>query len=262
MTCKLYQIDAFTENLFGGNPAVVCPLHQWLSDEVLQNIALENNLSETVFYVKAGNRYDIRWFTPTVEVDLCGHATFAAAYVLFHQENHQGNEVHFLSSRSGELTVTKDKDLLTLNFPSDEVSPVELTHELTDGFNITPQSAYKGKTDYLLVYQNEEEIRRLVPDIPKIAKLDARGVIASAKGKEVDFVSRFFGPQVGVDEDPVTGSAHTTLTPFWAKQLGKTELSAVQLSKRKGHLYCKHVGPRVEISGKGKLYMSGTISID
>ena len=262
MIQKIYQVDAFTDTLFGGNPAAVCPLEEWLSDELLQHIARENNLSETAFYVKDDNRYQIRWFTPTVEVDLCGHATFAAAYVLFHWEHHQGNEVYFYSPRSGELSVTKQGELLTLNFPEDEVHPVELTSDLLAGFDHTPQSAFKGKTDYLLVYKNEEEIKNLKPDILKISRVEARGIIVSAKGNEVDFVSRFFAPQAGVDEDPVTGSAHTTLTPYWAKVLGKSELSAIQLSQRKGHLKCKYVSPRVEISGKGKLYMAGTINLE
>lgn len=262
MTHKIYQVDAFTDKLFGGNPAAVCPLDQWLSDELMQNIALENNLSETAFYVKDGDQYQLRWFTPTVEVDLCGHATFAAAYVLFHYEQHHGDVIHFYSPRSGELKVTKAGEFLTLNFPADEISPVEVSPGLVAGFNIRPQLAYKGKTDYLLVFKNENEIKNLTPDISKISELEARGVIVTAKGDTVDFVSRFFAPQAGVDEDPVTGSAHTTLTPFWAKKLGKPELSAIQLSQRIGHLHCKYVAPRVEISGKGKLYMSGTINIE
>jgi PhzF family phenazine biosynthesis protein len=261
MTIKIYQVDAFSDKLFGGNPAAVCPLDQWLSDEVMQNIAMENNLSETAFYVQKGHEYQIRWFTPTVEVDLCGHATFAAAYVLFHHEGHDGNEIQFYSPRSGKLKVTKKGDFISLDFPADDMIPATLTQDLLNGFDIAPQSVFKGKTDYLLVFKNEEEIAGLKPDISKISQIDARGIIVTAKGNSVDFVSRFFGPQVGVDEDPVTGSAHTTLTPFWAKKLNKTELSAVQLSKRKGQLLCKYAPPRVEISGKGKLYMTGTIEL-
>lgn len=260
MTQKIYQVDAFTDTLFGGNPAAVCPLDKWLSDAVMQNIAMENNLSETAFYVKDGEQYQIRWFTPSVEVDLCGHATFAAAYVLFHHENYKGRVINFYSPRSGELIVTKEGDLLNLNFPADEVQQVELTQELSDGFDIKPQSAFKGKTDYLLIFKNEEEIKNLNADIPKISKVNARGIIVTAKGDKVDFVSRFFGPRAGVDEDPVTGSAHTSLTPYWAKVLGKPQLSAIQLSQRKGHLQCHYLEDRVEISGKGKLYMKGHIS--
>lgn len=262
MKIKIYQVDAFTDKIFGGNPAAVCPLQEWLSDEFLQNIAQENNLSETAFYVKDGDRYQIRWFTPTVEVDLCGHATFAAAYILFHHEHHTTQEIQFISPRSGHLTVTKKDDFLTLNFPADIVRPVDLSELILKAFPITPNAIYKGKTDYLFVFKNEDDVQRLKPNLSIIAELDARGVIATAKGKYVDFVSRFFGPKVGVDEDPVTGSAHTTLTPFWAKALNKQELTAVQLSKRRGQLRCKYKNSRVEISGQGRLYMVGIIEID
>ncbi|MBX3238464.1 MAG: PhzF family phenazine biosynthesis protein [Chitinophagaceae bacterium] len=262
MKQKIYQIDAFTDSVFSGNPAAVCPLEQWLSDEILQKIAMENNLSETAFYVKQNNRYQIRWFTPTVEVDLCGHATLAAAFVLFNHENHQGNIVHFYSPRSGILTVIKQGELLTLNFPEDIFEPVELSGEITDCFDIKPRLAFKGKTDYLLVFDTEDEIRKITPAFDLISKLNARGVIVTARGSSVDFVSRFFAPQSGINEDPVTGSAHTTLTPYWAKELGKTELTAMQLSERKGYLQCKHTEDRIEISGQGKLYLTGEIFLD
>lgn len=262
MKQKIYQIDAFTDRVFSGNPAAVCPLKQWLSDEILQKIAMENNLAETAFYVKQNNRYEIRWFTPTVEVDLCGHATLAAAFVLFNHENHQGNIVHFYSPRSGVLTVAKKGELLTLNFPADIFEPVELSGEITDCFDIKPGAAFKGKTDYLLVFDTEDEIRKITPAFDLISKLNARGVIVTARGSSVDFVSRFFAPQSGINEDPVTGSAHTTLTPYWAKELGKTELTAMQLSERKGYLQCKHTEDRIEISGQGKLYLTGEIFLD
>lgn len=261
MKIKIYQVDAFTDKVFGGNPAAVCPLDDWLPDDLLQNIALENNLSETAFYVKDGNKYQIRWFTPTVEVDLCGHATFAAAFVLFHHEGHEDDNIHFWSSRSGDLQVKKKGDILTLNFPADIVKPVKLSKNLLKSFDLKPNSVCKGKSDYLFVFKDEEEVLRLKPTLNNIAQLDARGVIATAKGNKVDFVSRFFGPRVGVDEDPVTGSAHTTLVPYWSEFLGKTELTATQLSKRKGQLFCKCVRPRVEISGRGILYLSGIINI-
>jgi PhzF family phenazine biosynthesis protein len=262
MKQKIYQVDAFAHTVFSGNPAAVCPLEQWLSDDILQNIAMENNLAETAFYVKQGNQYEIRWFTPTIEVDLCGHATLATAFVLFNHENHNENVIHLFSPRSGVLTVTKNGELLTLNFPTDTFVQTELTEEITDCFDIKPQSAFKGKTDYLLVFDNEDQIRKLIPLFDKISKLKARGVIVTAKGDNVDFVSRFFAPQVGVNEDPVTGSAHTTLIPYWAKQLGKNELTATQLSNRKGHLQCKYLNDRVEISGQGKLYLTGEIYLD
>lgn len=258
---KIYQADAFTDILFGGNPAAVCPLDRWPEDYLLQQIAMENNLAETAFYVKQDERYEIRWFTPAVEVDLCGHATLAAAYVLFHHENHAGNQIHFHSPRSGKLTVTKQGDLLSLNFPADEFKEVPLFDWLTEGFDQKPLFAFQGKTDYMLVFENEQQIRELKPDFTIISQLEGRGVIVTAPGTDVDFVSRFFAPQSGIPEDPVTGSAHTTLTPYWAKKLGKNELTARQLSQRGGYLECKHLGERVEISGKARLYLSGEIFV-
>ncbi len=259
MKLKIYQIDAFADSVFSGNPAAVCPLDQWLDDDILQKIAMENNLAETAFYVKQGNRYQIRWFTPTVEVDLCGHATLAAAFVLFNHENYNGNIIDFYSSRSGALSVAQKGELLTLNFPTDLLEPVDISAKIAGCFDIPPQLAFKGKTDYLLVFENEEEIRKLTPAFDVISKLNARGVIVTAQGNQVDFVSRFFAPQSGINEDPVTGSAHTTLTPYWAKQLDKTELTAIQLSDRKGYLQCRYLGDRVEICGQGKLYLTGEI---
>jgi len=262
MKLKIYQVDAFTDKVFSGNPAAVCPLDNWPDDSLMQKIAMENNLAETAFYVKTGNEYQIRWFTPTVEVDLCGHATLAAAFVLFNFENHREAEIRFHSPRSGELIVTKQGDFLTLNFPTDTFEPVELTSELTAGFNIMPVEAYKGKTDYMLVFENESQVKELIPEINLIGKIVARGIIITAPGDTADFVSRFFAPQSGVNEDPVTGSAHTTLTPYWAKRLGQKELSAIQLSSRKGWLNCKYLNERVEISGQARLYLKGEIDVD
>ncbi|MEQ8423332.1 MAG: PhzF family phenazine biosynthesis protein [Cyclobacteriaceae bacterium] len=260
MKLKLYQVDAFAEKVFTGIPAAVCPLENWLPDEVLQNIAMENNLAETAFYILDGDHFHLRWFTPKVEVDLCGHATVATAHVLFNHEGHPGNSVSF-QSRSGLLTVTRKKDLLTLDFPTDTLEEISLIPELTEGFNIEPTQAFKGKTDLLLVFKNEDDIIALNPDFRKVGQLKARGVIATAPGKEVDFVSRFFAPQCGIDEDPVTGSAHTTLTPFWSSQLNKKELNAIQLSSRKGFLRCVNAGDRTRISGKAKTYLVGEIII-
>jgi PhzF family phenazine biosynthesis protein len=262
MLQKLFQIDAFADEVFSGNPAAVCPLGQWLSDDLLQKIAMENNLAETAFYVKDGDQYQLRWFTPAVEVDLCGHATLAAAFILFNHENHIGNTIHFHSPRSGILTVTKEGELLTLNFPTDQLEPIELLDELICGFNVRPQLAFKGKTDYMLVFNNEEEIKKVIPSFDAISKLKARGIIITAEGDKVDFVSRFFAPAAGVNEDPVTGSAHTSLIPYWSKRLGKAELTAIQLSSRKGYLKCKYLTDRVEISGKGKLYLIGQIYLE
>ena len=262
MELKLYQVDAFTDKVFSGNPAAVCPLESWLKDDLLQKIAMENNLAETAFYVKNGDAYDIRWFTPTLEVDLCGHATLASAYVLFNYQNHPGNIVKFHSRRSGQLTVEREGDLLKLNFPTDEYSRIELSAELKACFDKTATEAYKGKTDFMLVFNSERDIRDIKPSFDVISKLPGRGIIVTAPGDSVDFVSRFFGPQSGINEDPVTGSAHTTLTPYWSKRLEKKELTAMQLSLRVGHLKCRFLNERVEISGKGKEYLIGDIFVE
>jgi len=261
MKIKIYQIDAFADKMFSGNPAAVCPLDKWLPDETMQNIAMENNLAETAFYVNEKEGLRIRWFTPTVEVDLCGHATLATAFVLFNHENYAGDKIVF-NSRSGPLAVTKSGDVLTLNFPVDKLVEVPALPELEKGLGAKPLKTFKGKTDYMLVFENEYQIKNMNPDFKLIGTVNARGIIVTAKGNTVDFVSRFFGPQSGMDEDPVTGSAHTTLSPYWATVLNKKEFSAIQLSKRQGKLTCKLVGDRVEISGTGKSYLTGTISIE
>lgn len=261
MKQKIYQVDAFADKVFSGNPAAVCPLAQWLNDDLLQKIAMENNLAETAFYTRNGNQYEIRWFTPTVEVDLCGHATLAAAFVLFFCEGHTENIINFYSPRSGALVVTKNGDFLTLNFPTDILDSIALTEEINSCFDQKARIAFKGKTDIMLVFETEEQILNAIPDLRKIALISARGIIITAKGNEVDFVSRFFAPQSGINEDPVTGSAHTSLTPYWAKQLNKNDLNAIQLSERKGYLKCKYLKERVEISGAGKLYLIGEIFI-
>lgn len=262
MNIQIFQIDAFTSTAFGGNPAAVCPLENWLSDKQMQLIAMENNLAETAFYVKKEHDFEIRWFTPTTEVDLCGHATLASAFVIFNFEQPDINIINFHSPRSGNLTVSKNEELLTLNFPSDEIDEVEIPTEISESFDIKPKSVLKGKTDYILVFGSQEDIVNFNPDFDVIANLDSRGLIITAPGDNVDFVSRFFAPQSGIPEDPVTGSAHTSLTPYWSEKLGKKELTAKQLSKRQGDLLCINLGDRVEISGKARLYMSGTIFMD
>ena len=259
MTQKIYQVDAFSDQVFAGNPAAVCPLDHWLDENLMQKIALENNLSETAFYIKNGEQYEIRWFTPTTEVDLCGHATLAAAYVLFFCEQHPGNHIRFYSHRSGPLTVQRQNELLTLDFPADVPTQINEASFFIEGFDIQPIEAWQGKTDLLLLFESEEQIRRLQPRMEIIGQWKFRGVIATAKGDSTDFVSRFFGPQSGVPEDPVTGSAHTTLAPFWAERLDKKELSAAQLSARGGLLQCRWNGSRVEISGRASLYLRGHI---
>ncbi|MFH0736922.1 MAG: PhzF family phenazine biosynthesis protein [bacterium] len=261
MKIKLYQVDAFTDELYHGNPAAVCILKEWLSETQMQNIAAENNLSETAFVVKVGDGYEIRWFTPLVEVNLCGHATLASAFVLFNFYCQNNQKIEFHSLKSGLLTVKKENDLIVLNFPSDISLEVKIPELLLKAFNFTPITAYKGKTDYLLLFSSQQEIEELKPNFQLIYSSGVRGVIATAKGNEADFVSRFFAPFVGINEDPVTGSAHTTLIPFWSEKLGKTDLTAKQLSKRKGELNCQFLGDRVNIAGHAVLYMVGEIEI-
>ncbi len=262
MNIRLYQVDAFAEKIFSGNPAAVCPLSEWIPDNVMQDIAMENNLAETAFFVKKGDRYEIRWFTPAVEVDLCGHATLASAHVLFNHEGHKEDKITFYSHRSGVLTVTREKQMLTLDFPADTLKQINILDEHWKGIGAKPVELYRGKTDFLMVFENESQIKSLKPDFKILNELDCRGVIATAKGDQVDFVSRFFAPQSGIDEDPVTGSAHTSLTPYWSKKLGKKILSAIQLSKRRGILTCTDNGDRILISGQARLYLSGEIQVD
>ncbi len=258
---KIYQVDAFTEKLFMGNPAAVCPLeNEWLTDDLMQKIANENNLAETAFYLHKDNQYFIRWFTPKIEVDLCGHATLAAAHVLFNHENYNEKTIKF-TSKSGVLSISKEDDYLTLNFPTDTIKKVNLTEELISGFNIKPKEAYQGKTDFMLVFENENQINNIQFDLDKIAKVKARGIIITAKGNECDFVSRFFAPQSGINEDPVTGSAHTSLVPYWQSVLKKNELTAKQLSSRIGLLKCSYLNERTEISGKAVTFLIGEIEV-
>lgn len=261
MKMPIYQVDAFTNERFKGNPAAVCPLDVWLPDAVMQNIAQENNLAETAFIVPNGNEVEIRWFTPTVEVDLCGHATLASAYVLFNELGFAGDQILFMSPRSGPLSVSKNGPILALNFPVDSLTelPVQVVHAI--GLSQTPRLVFKGKTDYLFIYNTEAEIVALQPDFEALKSHDVRGIIVTAPGENTDFVSRFFGPACGVNEDPVTGSAHTTLTPYWAGVLEKTELTARQLSQRTGDLTCKLLGDRVEIAGEAVLYLRGEIEV-
>ncbi|WP_233555517.1 PhzF family phenazine biosynthesis protein [Pontibacter oryzae] len=258
---KLYQIDAFTDKVFGGNPAAVCVLEQWLPENKMQQIAAENNLAETAFVVKQGDTYEIRWFTPTVEVDLCGHATLASAYVLFKYYQHPTPNIILFSPRSGRLTVEKQDDALTLDFPTDTYEAVTVPEVLVKAFGKAPLEAYKGKTDYLLLFGSQQEVEGFNPDLSLVATVGGRGVIVSAPGTEVDFVSRFFAPQAGINEDPVTGSAHTTLTPIWSGKLGKTILTAQQLSARKGDLTCQYLGERVKITGQAVTYLTGEIEV-
>jgi len=260
MEIPIYQIDAFTDHLFGGNPAAVCPLAEWLPDEIMQRIAAENNLAETAFFTRENDHFHIRWFTPVVEVDLCGHATLATAHTLYAHLGFTENEIRFIS-RSGWLKVRKNEDRLTLDFPADPVAPAEPPEELIASLGFRPTETFKGKTDWMVILRNQKEVEAIHPNLNLMTEVTGRGVIVTAPGKEVDFVSRFFAPQSGVPEDPVTGSAHTTLAPFWGKRLGKQELTAIQVSKRRGHLTCRLNGDRVEISGKAVTYLIGEIII-
>lgn len=262
MKQKIYQIDAFTNTVFSGNPAAVCILESWPSDELMQNIAAENNLAETAFAVPFGKEYELRWFTPELEVDLCGHATLATAYVLFNYYGFKENTLRFISPRSGELLVERNSNgTMTMDFPTDDLQPVPSQQNINDAIGKTPLETFKGKTDYLLIYESQAGIENITPNFHLLNELDCRGVIVSAPGNEVDFVSRFFAPQCGIPEDPVTGSAHTTLTPYWSPKLGKTLMSAKQLSERGGDLKCEYLGNRVKISGKAVCYLIGEIEI-
>ncbi|HBK87628.1 MAG: PhzF family phenazine biosynthesis protein [Cyclobacteriaceae bacterium] len=261
MELVIYQVDAFAEQRFQGNPAAVVPLTSWLPDQLLQNIALENNLAETAFYVKEPGGYHIRWFTPTTEVDLCGHATLATAYVLMNHEGFLEEKIIF-KSKSGPLSVSRKGKQLVLDFPADTLTPAMLPEALGNSFHIKPTHVFRGKTDFMLVFENESQIRSLQPDLIRLASVPCRGVIVTAPGDKTDFVSRFFGPQSGVNEDPVTGSAHTSLTPYWANRTGKRNLSAIQCSSRGGRLDCVLRGDRVEIAGQASLYLIGKIFID
>jgi PhzF family phenazine biosynthesis protein len=253
-----FEVDAFAGKLFRGNPAGVCPLQKWLEDGLMQNIAAENNLAETAFFVPRGDDYDLRWFTPTVEVDLCGHATLAAAFVLFSELALRKDTIRF-HSRSGPLTVSRSGDILTLDFPSRPPRPCPSPKALVDGLGAKPIEISKAR-DYFAVFNNEQEIRSLRPDFGLLGTLDEK-VIVTAPGSDCDFVSRFFAPTAGIDEDPVTGSAHCTLIPYWSQRLGKTRLFARQLSKRGGELFCEQAGDRVRIGGNAVLYLRGEIEL-
>jgi len=258
---RMYQIDAFANAVFKGNPAAVCILDNWLDADLMQRIAAENNLAETAFAVKRDADYEIRWFTPTTEVALCGHATLATAHVLFNHLDFKGSTIQFFSRHSGHLSVTKNGEFLTLDFPSDTIKEVNAPREILDAFQLKPERVFQGGTDYMLLFRNQQEIEQMDPDMALLKKFKARGIIITAPGDSVDFVSRFFAPGSGVDEDPVTGSAHTTLTPFWSQKLNKKKLVAKQLSKRVGDLNCELVDDRVKITGKAVTYLIGEIQI-
>ncbi len=260
MKIPVYHVDAFTQKVFQGNPAAVCLLKTWLDDQTLLNIAAENNLSETAFLVSlSSGRYGLRWFTPTLEMDLCGHATLASAFVLFKHYDQNLTRLHF-ETASGVLAVEKSDDLLAMDFPAREATPVEASPELVEALGGSPVAVLRSR-DLMAVFETESVIAKMAPDIKKIRQLDAFGVIVTAPGATVDFVSRFFAPKAGAPEDPVTGSAHCTLVPYWAERLRKTELHARQLSARGGELFCRHLGDRVRIAGHAVLFAQGEIHL-
>jgi PhzF family phenazine biosynthesis protein len=253
----IFQVDAFTDSLFGGNPAAVCPLEHWLADTTLQAIAAENNLSETAFFVKNNSGFQLRWFTPGVEVDLCGHATLASAYVLFQHLGETSERIVF-ETKSGKLGVSREGDLLSLDFPSRPAKPVQPCAGLIEWLGGNPQAVLAAR-DYLAIYESEEQIRALTPNMDGLKRIDRFAVIVTAPGTDCDFVSRFFAPAKGVPEDPVTGSAHCTLIPYWAERLNKNSLRARQVSRRGGELWCELQGDRVRISGRCALFLKGEI---
>lgn len=261
MRIKLFQVDAFTDRVFGGNPAAVCILDEWLDDELMQNIAAENNLSETAFAIKLDGGYKIRWFTPNSEVDLCGHATLASAHVLFEHYHFPGDKIIFQSMKKGKLAVMRAGRLLTLDFPADPPEKIDHHRKLIDAIGKPAVESYRGSSDYLLIYDLQRDIEDISPNFTFLAEVDLRGIIVAAPGNDTDFVSRFFAPKLGINEDPVTGSAHTTLTPYWSVRLGKKVLTARQLSKRRGDLQCKLFGSRVHITGKAVTYLAGEMEI-
>lgn len=261
MTLPIYQVDAFTGKLFGGNPAAVVPLDEWLDDATMQKIAAENNLAETAFFVKEKENCHIRWMTPLKEVNLCGHATLASAFVIFNFIEKESSKVSF-NSRSGILSVERNGELLTLDFPANKPLPTKRPEGISDCFDREPTEILEGGEFLFLVFDSEDYIQNYQPKFELLKELHPVHMIMTAPGRNVDFVSRMFAPNLGIDEDPVTGSAHTVLTPYWSEILGKNELLAHQLSKRGGELRCQQFGNRVKISGKAVHYLTGNIFLN
>jgi PhzF family phenazine biosynthesis protein len=259
MKIPLYQVDAFTSEIFSGNPAAVCLLDSWIEDRQLQSIAMENNLSETAFLVRNEEGFDLCWFTPKTEVALCGHATLASAFVLFNHRNWMANEIRFQTRKSGELIVSRRGDLLEMDFPSRPPHSRNAPAGIAEALGVSPVAVLGSAEDILVLLDSEEAVREIKPDFRALEQVECRGAIVTARGSRSDFVSRFFAPRVGVPEDPVTGSAHCVLIPYWASVLGKKDLHALQLSKRGGELFCVDAGERVKISGKAVLYLEGTM---
>lgn len=259
MRLKIYQIDAFANRVFEGNPAAVCPLEEWLDDKTMQKVAMENNLSETAFFVKKDKHYHIRWFTPTKEVDLCGHATLATAYVLYEILGHSDDMITF-DSKSGLLPVKREAGSITMDFPALLAEPCQTPPAIIEAFGKKPLEVLSAM-DYIVVFDKDVDITKMSPDLDTLRRLDLRGVCITNQSDDHDFVSRFFAPNYGIDEDSVTGSAYTQLMPYWAEKLQKKSLTSKQLSSRGGELRCTLQGDRVFISGKAVLYLSGEIEI-
>ncbi|MDG2372036.1 MAG: PhzF family phenazine biosynthesis protein [Flavobacteriaceae bacterium] len=261
MKLPIYQIDAFTNKVFGGNPACVVPLEKWIEDDILIKIAQENAVPETAFFVETENGFHLRWFTPEIEMDLCGHATLATAFVIKNFLSYFINEINF-KTLSGNLKVTSSGDFFTLDFPTRHPVESDLPKIIKNALNIFPIQVFKSR-DYLLIYNNQSDIENITVDPQILNQLDLKtgGIIVTAKGDSVDFVSRFFTPRASTFEDPVTGSAHCSLIPYWSKRLNKNQMKAIQLSKRKGELLCVNNNDRVLITGKAKIYSKGNIWI-
>ena len=260
MKLTIYQIDAFAEKVFEGNPAAVIPLNEWLPDNTMQAIAEENNLSETAFFVPTNDAFHIRWFTPDGEVKLCGHATLASAFVLFNCLNYQ-SEIIYFNSLSGKLSVSKNGNQLTLDFPNQAPAPCQIPANLAKGLGKVPMECYRSE-DYVAVFETEQDIAEITPNYRLLEQLELRGIIVTAPSSEYDFVARFFVPKCGIPEDPVTGSAYTQIAPYWSEKLGKRKLRAKQISARGGELVCELKGDRVLISGSAVKYMQGIIEIE
>jgi PhzF family phenazine biosynthesis protein len=262
MKIPIYQVDAFTSEVFSGNPAAVCPLRDWIDDRLLQGIASENNLSETAFFViRDGGAIELRWFTPAIEVALCGHATLASAFILFERLGWKNSEIFFDTRMSGRLVVRKKSGLYEMDFPSRPPKPDVIPVGLDVALGADLHEVLSSEEDLLAVVGSENEVRALAPDFGALDRIDRRGIIVTAGGNECDFVSRFFAPRVGVPEDPVTGSAHCVLIPYWKEKLGKSEFRALQVSRRGGELFCRDKGLRVMISGHAVLFMQGEIEL-
>jgi PhzF family phenazine biosynthesis protein len=262
MNIPIYQVDAFTNQLMRGNPAAICPLTEWLADETMGQIAAENNLAETAFFVKRDAHYELRWFTPTTEIDLCGHATLASSYVIFNCLRSEDKVVNFFSPRSGRLSAEKEGDILTLDFPAFSLNEIAPPAGLIEAVGKKPRQIWETQGHKaMLLFENEEDIKSIAPDMQALSRIPYEAIIVTAKGVTSDFVSRVFGPKVGIPEDPVTGAAHCSLTPYWAERLGKEKLYARQISKRGGELFCELRGERVKIGGHAVLYLKGEIYV-